>query len=54
MRRCRGALTRDGAAVKRPGDGGKAAAMKVHGVGELWRERGGNDCCVGCSEMRRS
>jgi hypothetical protein len=28
-----GALTRDGAAVKQPGDGGKAAVMKVHGGG---------------------
>jgi hypothetical protein len=36
-----GALTRDGAVVKRPGDGGKAAVMKARGGGELRRERGG-------------
>jgi hypothetical protein len=48
-----GALTGDGAAVKRPGDGGKAAAMKVLGGGELRRERGGKEGGVGCSEMRR-
>jgi hypothetical protein len=30
-----GALTGDGVAVKRSGDGGKAAVTKVHGGGEL-------------------
>jgi hypothetical protein len=34
-----GALTGDGAAVKRPGDGGKAVVTKVHGGGELQCER---------------
>jgi hypothetical protein len=48
----RGALTGDRAAVKRPGDGGKAAATKVCGGGELRRERGGKEGGVGCGEMR--
>jgi hypothetical protein len=34
-----GALTRDGAAVKQPGDGGKAVAMKAHSGDELRHER---------------
>jgi hypothetical protein len=34
-----GALTRDGAAVKQPGDGGKAVAMKARSGDELRRER---------------
>jgi hypothetical protein len=46
-------LTRDGAAVKRPGDSGKAAVMKVRGGGKLRRERGGKEGGVGCGEMRR-
>jgi hypothetical protein len=36
-----GALTEDGAAVKRPGDGGKVAAKTARGGGELQHERGG-------------
>jgi hypothetical protein len=40
-----GALTGDGAAVKRPGDGVKAAAMKGHGARE--RRKGGR-----CGERR--
>jgi hypothetical protein len=48
-----GALTGDGVAVKRPGDGGKAAVTKVHGGGELWHERGGKEGGVGCGEIRR-
>jgi hypothetical protein len=49
-----GALTRDGAAVKRLGDGGKMAAMKARGGDELRCERGGKEGVVGCGEMRRS
>jgi hypothetical protein len=49
----RGALTEDEKAVKRPGDGDKAAATKARGGGELWRERGGKEGGVGCAEMRR-
>jgi hypothetical protein len=48
-----GALTGDGAAVKRPGDGGKTAAMKARGGDELRCERGGKEGGVGCGEMRR-
>jgi hypothetical protein len=48
-----GALTGDGAAVKRPGDGGKMAVMKACGGDELRRERGGKEDSVGCSVMRR-
>jgi hypothetical protein len=48
-----GALTRDGAAVKRPGDGGKAAVMMARDGDELRRERGGKEGVVGCGEMRR-
>jgi hypothetical protein len=47
-----GALTDDGAVVKRPGDGGKAAGMKTRAGGELRCERGGKEGGVGCSEMR--
>jgi hypothetical protein len=47
-----GAHTEDGAAVKQPGDGGEAAAMKVCGRGELRCERGGKEGGVGCGEMR--
>jgi hypothetical protein len=50
----RGALTRDGATVKRPGDGGKTVAMKARSGDELRRERGGKEGVVGCGEMRRS
>jgi hypothetical protein len=49
-----GALTGDGVVVKRLGDGGKAAAMKVRGGGELRCERGGKEGGVGCGEMRGS
>jgi hypothetical protein len=49
-----GALTRDGATVKRLGDGGKTAVMKVHGGDELRRERGGKEGGVGCGEMRHN
>jgi hypothetical protein len=49
----RGDHTEDGAAVKRPGDGGKVAGKKARGGGELWRERGGKEGGVGCGEMRR-
>jgi hypothetical protein len=48
----RGALTGDEVAVKWPGDGGKATAMKVRGGDELRCERGGKEGGVGCSEMR--
>jgi hypothetical protein len=48
-----GALTGDGAAVKRPGDGGKAAVMKMHGGDEHRHEGGGKEGGVGCDEMRR-
>jgi hypothetical protein len=48
-----GVLTGDRAAVKRPGYGGKATAMKAHGGEELWRERGGKEGGVGCGEVRR-
>jgi hypothetical protein len=51
--RAEGALTGDGAAVKRPGDGGKAAVMKVHCGGKLWRERGAKEGGVGCGVVRR-
>jgi hypothetical protein len=44
-----GALTRDGAAVKRPGDGGKAAAMKARGGDEFHRERGGKRAVWGAA-----
>jgi hypothetical protein len=47
------ALTGDGAAVKRPGDGGKAVATMVHSGGELRCERGGKEGGVVCGEMRR-
>jgi hypothetical protein len=39
--------------VKRSGDGGKAATMKVRSGGELQCERGGKEGGVGCGEMRR-
>jgi hypothetical protein len=48
-----GALTGGEAAVKRSGDGGKAAAMKARGGDELRCERGGKEGGVGCGEMRR-
>jgi hypothetical protein len=48
-----GALTRDGATVKRPGVGCKAAVMKARGRDEHRRERGGKEGSVGCGEMRR-
>jgi hypothetical protein len=48
-----GALTRDGAAVKRPGVSCKAAVMKARGRDEHRRERGGKEDSVGCGEMRR-
>jgi hypothetical protein len=48
-----GALTGDGVAVKRPGDGGKAVATKVRGGGELRCERGGKEGGVVYGEMRR-
>jgi hypothetical protein len=38
--------------VKRLGDGGKAAVMKVRGGGKLRRKRGGKEGGVGCSEVR--
>jgi hypothetical protein len=49
-----GALTGDGAAVKRPGDGGKAVVMKARGGGELRHERGGKEGSVGCGKVRCS
>jgi hypothetical protein len=49
----RGAFTGDGAAVKRPGDGGKATVMKARGGDELRCERGGKEEGVGCGEMCR-
>jgi hypothetical protein len=52
-RRAGGALTGDGAAVKRSGDGGKAAAMKARGGDKLRRERGGKEGGLGCGKMRR-
>jgi hypothetical protein len=50
----RGALTGDGVAVKRLSDGGKAAAMKVHGGGKLRRDSGEKEGGVGCGDMRCS
>jgi hypothetical protein len=49
------ALTGDGAAVKQPGDDGKAAAAAtmVRSGGELRCERGGKEGGVVCGEMRR-
>jgi hypothetical protein len=51
--RCWGALTGDGAMVKRPGDGGKAVVMKAHGGDELQHERGLKKGGVGRGETRR-
>jgi hypothetical protein len=48
-----GSLTGDGAAVKRPGDSGKMAAMKARSGDELQHKRGGKEGGVGCGEMRR-
>jgi hypothetical protein len=39
--------------VKRPGDGGKVAVMKVHCGGVLWHERGAKEGGVGCGVVRR-
>jgi hypothetical protein len=48
-----GAITGDGAAVKRSGNSGKAVAMKARDGGELHCERGGKEGGVGCGEVRR-
>jgi hypothetical protein len=47
-----GALIGDGAAVKRSGNSGKAAAMKARGGDELRCEKVGKEGGVGCGEMR--
>jgi hypothetical protein len=49
----RGALTRYGAVVKRPGDDGKTVVIEGALWGRVRRERGGKDGGVGCGEVRR-
>jgi hypothetical protein len=44
-----GALTRDKAAVKLPGDDGKAEQLKARSGGELRHERGGKEAVWGAA-----